>query len=109
MTRVEHVDHARKSAQHCVKALLTAYTEPYACCYFYSSFYFVKGKNEKKKFNIRSSARTFIDFGIYMQPFATISLKLKVLCLTIKLDKYVIVFMFANDHFLFNFLEVIVE
>jgi hypothetical protein len=45
-----------------------------------------------------------------MQPFATISLKLKVLCLTIKLDKYVIVFMFANDHFLFNFLtEVIVE
>ena len=26
MARVEHVDHARRSAQHCVKALLTAQT-----------------------------------------------------------------------------------
>lgn len=27
MTRVEHVDHARRSAQHCVKSLLTAHTD----------------------------------------------------------------------------------
>lgn len=27
ISRVEHVDHARKSAQHCVKALLTAHTD----------------------------------------------------------------------------------
>lgn len=26
MARVEHVDHARRSAQHCVKSLLTAHT-----------------------------------------------------------------------------------
>lgn len=29
MARVEHVDHARKSAQHCVKALLSAQTHKY--------------------------------------------------------------------------------
>uniref|UniRef100_A0A0E0QEE5 FAD/NAD(P)-binding domain-containing protein n=1 Tax=Oryza rufipogon TaxID=4529 RepID=A0A0E0QEE5_ORYRU len=28
MTRVEHVDHARKSAHHCVEALLTSHTKP---------------------------------------------------------------------------------
>ncbi|KAL4201825.1 hypothetical protein AMTRI_Chr02g218000 [Amborella trichopoda] len=28
MVRVEHVDHARKSAQHCVKALLSIHTQP---------------------------------------------------------------------------------
>lgn len=27
--RVEHVDHARRSAQHCVEALLTAKTHTY--------------------------------------------------------------------------------
>lgn len=27
VARVEHVDHARRSAQHCVKALLTAHTQ----------------------------------------------------------------------------------
>ena len=27
VARVEHVDHARRSAQHCVKALLTAQTQ----------------------------------------------------------------------------------
>lgn len=48
MARVEHVDHARKSAQHCVKSLLTAYTEPYACCYLYSSFDFVKRRENEK-------------------------------------------------------------
>ncbi|XP_020527192.1 monodehydroascorbate reductase 5, mitochondrial-like [Amborella trichopoda] len=29
MVRVEHVDHARKSAQHCVKALLSIHTQPW--------------------------------------------------------------------------------
>nr|ACF93237.1 monodehydroascorbate reductase [Picrorhiza kurrooa] len=29
ITRVEHVDHARRSAQHCVKSLLTAHTDTY--------------------------------------------------------------------------------
>lgn len=27
--RVEHVDHARRSAQHCIKSLLSAQTEKY--------------------------------------------------------------------------------
>ena len=27
VAQVEHVDHARRSAQHCVKALLTAQTQ----------------------------------------------------------------------------------
>lgn len=29
IARVEHVDHARRSAQHCVKALLSAQTHTY--------------------------------------------------------------------------------
>lgn len=29
IARVEHVDHARRSAHHCVKALLTAQTHTY--------------------------------------------------------------------------------
>lgn len=31
IARVEHVDHARRSAQHCVKALLSAQTDTYVC------------------------------------------------------------------------------
>lgn len=48
MTRVEHVDHARKSAQHCVKSLLTAYTEPYDYLpYFYSRIFEYEGSTRK--------------------------------------------------------------
>lgn len=48
MTRVEHVDHARKSAQHCVKSLLTAYTEPYDYLpYFYSRVFEYEGSTRK--------------------------------------------------------------
>ncbi|XP_073303844.1 monodehydroascorbate reductase, chloroplastic/mitochondrial [Primulina huaijiensis] len=42
--RVEHVDHARKSAQHCVKALLTAHTDTYDYLpYFYSRVFEYEG------------------------------------------------------------------
>lgn len=34
VARVEHVDHARRSAQHCVKALLSAQTSTYIESYF---------------------------------------------------------------------------
>ncbi|KAJ3690570.1 hypothetical protein LUZ61_019734 [Rhynchospora tenuis] len=48
MTRVEHVDHARKSAQHCVKTLLTAHTEPYDYLpYFYSRVFEYEGSTRK--------------------------------------------------------------
>ncbi|XP_072978098.1 monodehydroascorbate reductase 5, chlorplastic [Typha angustifolia] len=42
--RVEHVDHARKSAQHCVRALLTAKTQAYDYLpYFYSRVFEYEG------------------------------------------------------------------
>ncbi|XP_073148242.1 monodehydroascorbate reductase, chloroplastic/mitochondrial isoform X2 [Henckelia pumila] len=47
-TRVEHVDHARKSAQHCVKALLTAHTDTYDYLpYFYSRVFEYEGSQRK--------------------------------------------------------------
>lgn len=48
ISRVEHVDHARKSAQHCVKALLTAQTHPYDYLpYFYSRVFEYEGSTRK--------------------------------------------------------------
>ncbi|ONK59077.1 uncharacterized protein A4U43_C08F2740 [Asparagus officinalis] len=48
IARVEHVDHARKSAQHCVKALLTAQTHPYDYLpYFYSRVFEYEGSKRK--------------------------------------------------------------
>lgn len=48
ISRVEHVDHARKSAQHCVKALLTANTHPYDYLpHFYSRVFEYEGSNRK--------------------------------------------------------------
>ncbi|KAF2297866.1 hypothetical protein GH714_004281 [Hevea brasiliensis] len=46
--RVEHVDHARRSAQHCVKALLTAQTTLYDYLpYFYSRVFEYEGSPRK--------------------------------------------------------------
>ncbi|OAY59763.1 hypothetical protein MANES_01G057400v8 [Manihot esculenta] len=46
--RVEHVDHARRSAQHCVKALLTAQTTVYDYLpYFYSRVFEYEGSPRK--------------------------------------------------------------
>ncbi|XP_013605947.1 PREDICTED: monodehydroascorbate reductase, chloroplastic [Brassica oleracea var. oleracea] len=48
MTRVEHVDHARRSAQHCVKSLLTAHTDTYDYLpYFYSRVFEYEGSSRK--------------------------------------------------------------
>ncbi|XP_058084731.1 monodehydroascorbate reductase, chloroplastic/mitochondrial [Magnolia sinica] len=48
IARVEHVDHARKSAQHCVGALLTAHTHPYDYLpYFYSRVFEYEGSQRK--------------------------------------------------------------
>ncbi|KAK1297309.1 hypothetical protein QJS10_CPB15g00782 [Acorus calamus] len=48
MTRVEHVDHARKSAEHCVRALLSAHTQPYDYLpYFYSRVFEYEGSARK--------------------------------------------------------------
>lgn len=48
MTRVEHVDHARRSAQHCVKSLLTAHTDLYDYLpYFYSRVFEYEGSPRK--------------------------------------------------------------
>ncbi|VFQ68700.1 unnamed protein product [Cuscuta campestris] len=48
ISRVEHVDHARKSAQHCVKALLTAQTDTYDYLpYFYSRVFEYEGSPRK--------------------------------------------------------------
>ncbi|KAF3448614.1 hypothetical protein FNV43_RR09327 [Rhamnella rubrinervis] len=48
MTRVEHVDHARKSAQHCVTALLSAQTHSYDYLpYFYSRVFEYEGSPRK--------------------------------------------------------------
>ncbi|XP_008801779.2 monodehydroascorbate reductase 5, chlorplastic isoform X2 [Phoenix dactylifera] len=48
MARMEHVDHARKSAQHCVKTLLTAHTQPYDYLpYFYSRVFEYEGSARK--------------------------------------------------------------
>lgn len=48
MARVEHVDHARKSAQHCVRTLLTAHTQPYDYLpYFYSRVFEYEGSARK--------------------------------------------------------------
>ncbi|KAJ6797279.1 monodehydroascorbate reductase 5, mitochondrial isoform X1 [Iris pallida] len=48
ISRVEHVDHARKSAQHCVRALLTAHTHPYDYLpYFYSRVFEYEGSTRK--------------------------------------------------------------
>lgn len=46
--RVEHVDHARRSAQHCVKALLSAQTHTYDYLpYFYSRVFEYEGSPRK--------------------------------------------------------------
>ncbi|KAG6579530.1 Monodehydroascorbate reductase, chloroplastic/mitochondrial, partial [Cucurbita argyrosperma subsp. sororia] len=48
VTRVEHVDHARRSAQHCVKSLLTAHTQIYDYLpYFYSRVFEYEGSPRK--------------------------------------------------------------
>ncbi|KAJ8448308.1 hypothetical protein Cgig2_021936 [Carnegiea gigantea] len=48
ITRVEHVDHARKSAQHCVSALVTARTHIYDYLpYFYSRVFEYEGSQRK--------------------------------------------------------------
>ncbi|XP_022157151.1 monodehydroascorbate reductase 5, mitochondrial [Momordica charantia] len=48
VARVEHVDHARRSAQHCVKALLTAQTQTYDYLpYFYSRVFEYEGSPRK--------------------------------------------------------------
>lgn len=48
IARVEHVDHARRSAQHCVKALLTAHTQNYDYLpYFYSRVFEYEGSPRK--------------------------------------------------------------
>lgn len=48
ISRVEHVDHARGSAQHCVKALLTAQTHNYDYLpYFYSRVFEYEGSSRK--------------------------------------------------------------
>ncbi|CAN4127303.1 unnamed protein product [Withania somnifera] len=48
IARVEHVDHARKSAQHCIKSLLTAHTQTYDYLpYFYSRVFEYEGSSRK--------------------------------------------------------------
>ncbi|GAA0153936.1 oxidoreductase [Lithospermum erythrorhizon] len=48
MARVEHVDHARRSAQHCVNTLLTANTHSYDYLpYFYSRVFEYEGSPRK--------------------------------------------------------------
>ncbi|XP_058732062.1 monodehydroascorbate reductase, chloroplastic/mitochondrial-like isoform X1 [Vicia villosa] len=48
VARVEHVDHARRSAQHCVKALLSAQTSTYDYLpYFYSRVFEYEGSTRK--------------------------------------------------------------
>ncbi|KAK7358577.1 hypothetical protein VNO77_00511 [Canavalia gladiata] len=48
LARVEHVDHARRSAQHCVKALLSAQTHTYDYLpYFYSRIFEFEGSPRK--------------------------------------------------------------
>ncbi|CAL1375240.1 unnamed protein product [Linum trigynum] len=48
IARVEHVDHARRSAQHCVKSLLTAHTDTYDYLpYFYSRVFEYEGSSRK--------------------------------------------------------------
>ncbi|GFZ16448.1 monodehydroascorbate reductase 6 [Actinidia rufa] len=48
LARVEHVDHARRSAQHCVKALLSAQTHTYDYLpYFYSRVFEYEGSPRK--------------------------------------------------------------
>ncbi|GLT78191.1 hypothetical protein SLA2020_497340 [Shorea laevis] len=48
IARVEHVDHARRSAQHCVKALLSAQTHMYDYLpYFYSRVFEYEGSPRK--------------------------------------------------------------
>ncbi|KAF9689300.1 hypothetical protein SADUNF_Sadunf01G0077900 [Salix dunnii] len=48
MARVEHVDHARRSAQHCVKSLLTAHTSSYDYLpFFYSRVFEYEGSPRK--------------------------------------------------------------
>ncbi|XP_024045219.1 monodehydroascorbate reductase, chloroplastic/mitochondrial isoform X3 [Citrus clementina] len=48
IARVEHVDHARRSAQHCVKALLSAQTHTYDYLpYFYSRVFEYEGSPRK--------------------------------------------------------------
>ncbi|GMY30407.1 monodehydroascorbate reductase, chloroplastic/mitochondrial [Fagus crenata] len=48
IARVEHVDHARRSAQHCIKALLSAQTHTYDYLpYFYSRVFEYEGCQRK--------------------------------------------------------------
>ncbi|XP_030947857.1 monodehydroascorbate reductase, chloroplastic/mitochondrial [Quercus lobata] len=48
VARVEHVDHARRSAQHCIKALLSAQTRMYDYLpYFYSRVFEYEGSPRK--------------------------------------------------------------
>ncbi|KAL0447883.1 UNVERIFIED_CONTAM: Monodehydroascorbate reductase, chloroplastic/mitochondrial [Sesamum latifolium] len=48
IARVEHVDHARRSAHHCVKSLVTAHTATYDYLpYFYSRVFEYEGSQRK--------------------------------------------------------------
>lgn len=48
IARVEHVDHARRSAQHCIKSLLSAQTQNYDYLpYFYSRVFEYEGSSRK--------------------------------------------------------------
>jgi len=48
IARVEHVDHARKSAHHCVETLLTSQTKAYDYLpYFYSRVFEYEGSSRK--------------------------------------------------------------
>ncbi|MQL80527.1 hypothetical protein Taro_012968, partial [Colocasia esculenta] len=48
MARVEHVDHARKSANHCLRALLSAQSHPYDYLpFFYSRVFEYEGSSRK--------------------------------------------------------------
>ncbi|CAA6673738.1 unnamed protein product [Spirodela intermedia] len=48
VARVEHVDHARRSAKHCVEALLSIHTNPYDYLpYFYSRVFEYEGSSRK--------------------------------------------------------------
>ncbi|XP_024529636.1 monodehydroascorbate reductase 5, chlorplastic [Selaginella moellendorffii] len=47
-TRVEHVDHARKSALHCANALLETLTDPYDYLPFFYSRVFENSKSSRK-------------------------------------------------------------
>lgn len=41
ISRVEHVDHARRSAQHCIKSLLSAQTQKYVTFFFLLNIFYL--------------------------------------------------------------------